>query len=90
MLTKNQCLLIVSWSKKKTAPVRAWSRKVAARDEIQLNIEKPASVLRTNKAIACCRKRPTITVGLIFYQYEAAREDISIHQGISARLLEVM
>jgi hypothetical protein len=27
-------------------------------------MESPAAVLRTNKAIACWRKRPTITVGL--------------------------
>ena len=68
VLTKNQPLLIVSWSKKKSAPARACLRKSPARVAIHLNMENPAAVLRTNKAIACWRKRPTITVGLGLYQ----------------------
>ena len=31
-------------------------------------MENPTPVLRTNKAIACWRKRPTITVGLVLNQ----------------------
>ena len=77
MLIKNQCLLMVSWSKKKTAPVRASLRKFAARAEIQWNIEKPGFALRIKRAIACCRKRPTITVGLILHQCAFAEGDIS-------------
>lgn len=64
VLTKNQPLLMVSWSKKKSAPARACLRKSPARVAIHSNMDNPAAVLRTNKAIACWRKRPTITVGL--------------------------
>ena len=68
VLMKNQCNLMVFWSKKKTAPASDSLRISAARVAIQLNMENPARVLKTNKAIACCRKRPTITVGLVLNQ----------------------
>ena len=64
MLTKNQCSLTTSVLKKNAAPWRAWARKSEARNAIHLKIEKPAPDLRTNMAIACCRKSPTKTVGL--------------------------
>jgi len=65
VFTKNQCLtLTVSASKKKAAPAFAWAKKSAARVAIHLKMENPAPDLSTKSAITCCRKRPTITVGL--------------------------
>ena len=65
VLTKNQCLLMVSASKKKTAPASAWFKKSLARVAIHLNIENPAPVFKTNNATTCCKKSPTMTVGLM-------------------------
>lgn len=64
VFTKNQCLVMTSASKKNAAPSRAWARKSEARIAIHLKIAKPAPDFKTNMAIACCVKRPTMTVGL--------------------------
>ena len=62
---KNQCLSMTdSRSKKKMAPTLDWSKKSEARKAIHLKILKPASDLRTKRAMACWKKRPTMTVGL--------------------------
>lgn len=63
VLTKNQCLAMVSGSKKKPAPARPCAKKSEARVAIQLKMLKPAPDLRTKSAIACWMKRPTMTVG---------------------------
>ena len=65
VLTKNQCFLMVSVSKKKVAPASAWFKKSLARVAIHLNIENPAPVFKTNNATTCCKKSPTMTVGLM-------------------------
>lgn len=51
-------------SKKKTAPAWAWPKKSAASLAIQLKIENPAPVFKTNNAITCCKNKPTMMVGL--------------------------
>ena len=62
---KNQCFSTTdSSSKKKMAPTLAWFKKSEARKAIHLNIWKPASDLRTKRAMACWKKRPTMTVCL--------------------------
>lgn len=73
VLTKNQCFPIVSASKKNWAPTRAWLRKSPARVAIHLNIENPAPVFNTNKAMTCWRNSPTITVGLWFFKNEVTK-----------------
>jgi hypothetical protein len=64
VFTKNQCFATVSASKKNVAPAADWFKKSEARVAIQLKIEKPAPVLSTKRATACCKNNPTITVGL--------------------------
>lgn len=64
VLTKNQCFAVVSASKKKPEPASALARKSAARVATHLKMSKPAVDLSTKSAIACCMKRPTMTVGL--------------------------
>lgn len=61
---KNQPLAYVSASKKNVAPAFDWPRKSAARVAIHLKMENPAPDLSTNKAMACCKTSPTMTVGL--------------------------
>ena len=52
-LTKNQCLLMVSLSKKNSAPARAQLKRSLAAIAIHLKIEYPAPVFKTNKAMTC-------------------------------------
>lgn len=89
VLTKNQCFCSVSASKKKPEPASAWVKKSAARVAIQWNIEKPALLFNTNNAIACWRKRPTMTVGLANNQHLTCDEKSVTDHGIAFLLLEV-
>ena len=80
---------MVFWLKKMTAPASDSLRISAARVAIQLNMENPVRVLKTNKAIACCRKRPTMTVGLVLDQ-RVFREEVLNSPGYFSPIAEAI